>query len=75
MAKPCLLPAFNSGKKIFLLAHKTFDLALYIVGFVHPVGDTDKLSQAFVFEHLDPFSCFKQECSSLTNEEEDGYDH
>lgn len=42
IAKPCHHPMLNSDKKKFLPAHKTFNLASYIVvGFALPVGDAD----------------------------------
>lgn len=64
LAEANILPMLDSGEDRFLSAHKTFDLNPYIViGLVLLVGDVEELSQAFVLEHLDPFSCLKKECS------------
>lgn len=42
--------------------HETFDFAPYIVVcFVVQVGDAEVISQAFVFERLDPFSLSQSE--------------
>lgn len=56
----------NNGEERFMSAHETFDPDTYIViGCVFPVGDVDQLSQAYVLERLDPFTCLNQEYPSL----------
>lgn len=73
VAKPCHLPALNSGEKRFLSAHETFSLApLIVVHFVLAVGDAEEFSQSLVLQCLSPFfSRLSQECPSFPPVEED----
>lgn len=61
----------NSGRRESCWPTRLFVLPLCIViGFVFP--DAKKISQAFVRERLDLFSCLNTECLSLTSVEKDG---
>lgn len=72
VTKPYDLPTLNNDEERVLSAHETFDPFPYIVTrFVSPVGEAGQLSQAFILEHLDPFSWFNEESPHLTPKEED----